>query len=368
MTLDIPWWTVEMAGQESEFLAEVIASGYINEGLIATRFENLISEKMDQAKVTLCTSGTSAIFLALRALGVGRDSTVIVPNLTFIATANAVQLAGANVKLVDIKEDTLTIDEELLTEEFTQGVSAIIAVHVSGRSAISKKLLDICQERSIFLVEDAAEAFGSLDPVSQKPLGTIGDLGILSFSPNKVVTSGQGGAVVTHSALWSEKVRSLKDQGRLTRGTGGDDWHEKEGYNFKFTNLQAAVGLAQMFKLEERLAHLRGTFEIYSEGLSGLLNGKLLDFDVKNGEVPLWPELMVEKRDQIEKSFLKNGIGFRNFWHPLSKQAGFLTDRSDLKVSSEITPKLLWLPSAFSLSDSNIKDVSRVIRETLTEN
>ena len=367
MTLDIPWWTVEMAGKESEYLEDVIASGYINEGEFATRFENEISKKMDLAKITLCSNGTSAIFLALRALGIGKGSTVIVPNLTFIATANAVRLAGANVKLIDIKEHSLTIDEELLTEEFTQGVSAIIAVHVSGRSAISKKLLEICHARGIFLVEDAAEAFGSLDPLSQKPLGTIGDLGILSFSPNKVVTSGQGGAVVTSSALWSEKVRSLKDQGRLRRGTGGDDWHEKEGYNFKITNLQAAVGLAQMFKLEERLTHLKKTYEIYAEGLSDLLHGKLFNFDIKSGEVPLWPELKVSRRDELEQAFLEEGVGFRNFWHPLSKQAGYLTSRTDLKVSTQLTPKLLWLPSAFSLSRSNIEDVSDVIRKTLKE-
>ena len=356
-----------MAGKESEYLSDVIASGYINEGEFAARLENEISEKMDLAKVTLCTNGTSAIFLALRALGIGIGSTVIVPNLTFIATANAVQLAGANVKLVDIKEDTLTIDEELLTEEFTEGVSAIIVVHVSGMSAISKKLLDICHQRGIFLVEDAAEAFGSLDPLSQKPLGTIGDLGILSFSPNKVVTSGQGGAVVTKSTLWNEKVRSLKDQGRLKRGTGGDDWHEKEGYNFKFTNLQAAVGLAQMLKLEERLTHLKKTYEVYANELSGILNGKLLNFDIKNGEVPLWPELKVSNRGRLERAFLESRIEFRNFWHPLSKQEGYLTDRSDLKVSTTMTPKLLWLPSAFSLTQSDIKDVSRVIRETLRD-
>ena len=365
MTREIPWWTVEMAGRESEYLADVIASGYINEGEFAIRFENEISEKMDRAKVTLCTNGTSAIFLALRALGIGKGSTVIVPNLTFIATANAVRLAGANVKLIDIKEHSLTIDEELLTEEFTQGVSAIIAVHVSGRSAISKKLLDICHTRGIFLVEDAAEAFGSLDPLSQKPLGTIGDLGILSFSPNKVVTSGQGGAVVTNSTLWSEKVRSLKDQGRLKRGTGGDDWHEKEGYNFKFTNLQAAVGLAQMLKLEERLNHLRKTYEVYAHELSGLLNGILLNFDLKNGEVPLWPELKVSKRDRLEKAFLESRIGFRNFWHPLSKQPGYLTNRADLPVSTQLTPNLLWLPSAFDLSKSDIKSVCNIIHQAL---
>lgn len=354
-----------MAGKESEYLEQVIASGYINEGEYATRLEFEVSKKMDFANVTLCTNGTSAIFLALRALGIGNGSTVIVPNLTFIATANAVQLAGATVKLIDIKEHSLTIDEELLTEEFTEGVSAIIAVHVSGRSAITKKLLDICEARGIFLVEDAAEAFGSLEPLSQKPLGTIGDLGILSLSPNKVVTSGQGGAVVTKSSLWNEKVRALKDQGRKQRGTGGDDWHEKEGYNFKFTNLQAAVGLAQMLKLEERLTHLRETYELYETELPGLRNGKLLNFDIVKGEVPLWPELMVSNRVLLENALRSEGVGFRNFWHPLSKQPGFLTNRPDLRVSLQISPKLLWLPSAFNLSKSNIKKVSKIIRQTL---
>ena len=365
MTLEIPWWTVEMAGRELEYLKEVIDSGYINEGEVANRLESEISRKMDLAHITLCTSGTSAIFLALRALGIGHGSTVIVPNLTFIATANAVRLAGATVKLVDVKEGTLTIDEELLTEEFTNGVSAIIAVHVSGRSAISDKLIDVCDTRGIFLVEDAAEAFGSTDPKRQKPLGTIGDIGILSFSPNKVVTSGQGGAVVTKSDLWNEKVRALKDQGRSKRGTGGDDWHQEEGYNFKFTNLQAAVGLAQMLKLESRLNHLRKTYEIYETELSGLQNGKLLSFDVQNGEVPLWPELIVSVRVSLEKALQGAGVGFRNFWHPLSKQPGFLTNRSDLQVSLQQSPKLMWLPSAFDLSESNIKSVSKIIRETL---
>jgi perosamine synthetase len=368
MTPDIPWWTVEMAGKELDYLNEVISSGYINEGEFATRLEFEVSKKMDFANITLCTNGTSAIFLALRALGIGNGATVIVPNLTFIATANAVRLAGANVKLIDIKEHSLTIDEELLTEEFTEGVSAIIAVHVSGRSAITKKLLEICEARGIYLVEDAAEAFGSKDPLSQKPLGTIGDLGILSFSPNKVVTSGQGGAVVTRSTEWDEKVRALKDQGRLRRGTGGDDWHEKEGYNFKITNLQAAVGLAQMVKLEERVTHLRATYKLYQTELQDLRNGELLNFDIENGEVPLWPELKVAKRVLLERTLLREGVGFRNFWHPLSMQPGFLTNRPDLPISLQVSPKLMWLPSAFNLSKSDVKKVCQLICQSLNNN
>ena len=171
--------------------------------------------------------------------GVGDE--VIVPDVTFIATANAVTLTGASPVLVDIDPRTLTLDPQRTERAITTRTKAIVPVHVSGRAADLGAIMDIAQRHGLLVVEDAAEAF--LSKHDGKCLGTFGIAGCFSLSPNKTVTTGQGGLVVTDDDRLHVRLRELKDQGRPVRGTGGDDAHDSVGFNFKFTNLQAAIGL-----------------------------------------------------------------------------------------------------------------------------
>src|SRR4051812_47387476 len=219
----IPWWHPQMSGGEEARVADVIRSNYLNDGDVTTAFEDRIAGLFGAAHAVATTSGTTAIFLALAAAGVGQGDEVIVPDVTFIATANAVRLAGATPVLVDIDPKTLNIDPDRVRDAMTPRTKAIVPVHVSGRSADMPSLMAIAAAHGLAVVEDAAEAL--LSEARGRKLGTIGTAGCLSFSPNKTITTGQGGMVLTNDAAFAGRLRALKDHGRPVRGTGGNDEH-----------------------------------------------------------------------------------------------------------------------------------------------
>ncbi len=221
-----------------------------NEGILTREFEKIISKVLEVKYVTATTSGTIAIFLALKALKIGYNDEVIIPNLTFAATANAVKLAGAKPILVDINEQNLLIDTNKIKKKINKKTKAIIAVHVSGRGSNIIKLKKISKKYKINLIEDAAEAFYS--KYKNKPLGSFGEIGCFSFSPPKIFTTGQGGAIVTNNLKLHKEIVKLKNQGRVGKTDGGEDTFDSIGYNFKFTNLQSALGISQLKNLNWR--------------------------------------------------------------------------------------------------------------------
>ena len=194
-----------MTGDEYSLIKEVLDSNYINEGDTTTRFEQKVAELVGAKHAIAVTSGTIAIFLSLAALAVGPGDEVIVPDVTFIATANAVRLAGANPVLVDVDPTTLNIDPEAVKKAITARTRAVVPVHVSGRAADMPAILEIARSHNLFVVEDAAEGF--MSSLNGKFLGTIGHLGCLSFSPNKTITTGQGGMILTDNDALFARLR-----------------------------------------------------------------------------------------------------------------------------------------------------------------
>ena len=356
----IPWWRPEVGAEERDALVRVIESNYVNEGEVTAEFERRIAGLVDARHAIATTSGTSALFLALAALGVGHGDEVIVPDVTFIATANAVSLTGATPVLVDVESATLTIDPAAFDRAITQRTKAVVPVHISGRGAPMKRLLQIAAGARIAIVEDAAEALCSRH--EGQYLGTFGVAGCFSFSPNKVVTTGQGGIVVTNDDALALRLRELKDQGRPVRGTGGNDVHDTIGYNFKLTNLQAAVGLGQLQKLAQRMAHLQDIRRWYLAGLSGSAAIRLLPFDVDRGESPQWVDAVAEHRDGLVEHLSRRGIECRPFWFPLHTQRPYLRSDAEFPVSTRLMADALWLPSALSLGAREIGMVCDEIR------
>jgi perosamine synthetase len=194
-------------------------------------------------------------------------------------------------------------------------------------------------------------------------LGTFGITGCFSFSPNKIITTGQGGVIVTDDNEIHHRLRELKDQGRPVKGTGGDDIHYSRGYNFKFTNLQAALGLGQLSYLDERMERLKRTHEVYAENLQGIDAIQVLPFKVHEGELPLWTDVLVENRDDFVDYLQAKNIGCRKFWHPLHTQEPYKSSKDTFPVATELAPKALWLPSAFTLDDEDIVYISNMIRQ-----
>jgi perosamine synthetase len=355
----LSWWSPEMTGNELALLKNVIDSNFLNDGDVTEQFAQTIA-KLTGAKFGVgVTSGTTAIYLSLMALDVGHGDEVIVPNLTFIATANAVSMTGATPVLADVDPDTLNLSVKAMEAAVTSRTKAVVPVHVSGRAADIENIVDVAGESALAVVEDAAEAFCSR--FKARCLGTFGHTGCFSFSPNKIITTGQGGVIVTNDEGIFRRLRELKDQGRPVRGTGGADVHDSIGFNFKLTNLQAAVGLAQLEKLSSRMERVRRTYSIYRDELIGTNGIRILPFNIEAGEQPQWIDALADHRDQLDKFLAKHGVGCRRFWFPLHTQKPYLCNEKKFPASTRLGKEAIWLPSAFQMADEDVRSVCRLI-------
>jgi perosamine synthetase len=355
----IAWWQPELGEEEVARVIAVVRSNYINDGDVTDQFAQTVAELSGAQFGVGVTSGTAAIYLSLMARGVRQGDEVIVPDLTFIATANAVTMTGATPVLVDIDPTTLNIDVKALEAAITSRTKAVVPVHVSGRAADIQKIVELATKRGMAVVEDAAEGFCSRS--NNRCLGTFGDAGCFSFSPAKMITTGQGGVIVTDNEEMFHRLRELKDQGRPVRGTGGADIHDSLGFNFKLTNLQAAVGLAQLEKLSQRMERVRRTYSIYRDELSGTNGIRILPFKIEAGEQPQWVDALAERRDKLDDFLAKNGAGCRRFWFPLHTQKPYLRDEKDFPNATRLAKNAIWLPSAFQMTDDDVRSVCRLI-------
>jgi perosamine synthetase len=350
-----------MVGTELPLVKAVLESNYINDGEVTQEFEQRIARLVGAKHGIAVTSGTAAIYLSLVAVGVGHGDEVIVPDITFIATANAAAMAGATVVLVDVEPGTLNMSVSALEAAITSKTKAVVPVHVSGRGADMENILRVCAQRDIAVVEDAAEALCSKQ--KGRGLGTFGRAGCFSFSPNKTITTGQGGVIVTEDDQLAQRLRQLKDQGRPVRGTGGDDEHPNLGFNFKLTNLQAAVGLGQLEKLSMRLERIKNTYKMYRDELADVAGICILPFDIENGEQPQWVDALAARRDELDAFLSKNGAGCRRFWFPLHTQKPYLRADRAFPSSTRLSKEALWLPSAFQMRDEDVIQVCHLIRQ-----
>ena len=359
----INWWTPKFGSKELVNLKMVLDNGYVNEGPVTQALEVKIKNLMGVKHAIFSSNGTSSIFLALKAHDIGVGDFVAVPNVTFIATANAVSLTGAIPVLIDVYSDTLGIDMmDLIEKNKVYKLKAVIPVHVSGRSSLGRLDREVLKTWKICIIEDAAEAFASKNPLTGKYLGTEFDVGTFSFSPNKIITSGQGGLIVTNNDIIAKAIRQLKDQGREHRGSGGDDDHPIIGYNFKFSDLQAAVLDAQMDEIEQRRGHLINVYKLYSENIIKNQDSYLLKFDISNGEFPLWPEFRTRNVKKLLSILHQKGIAYRKFWFPLHSQKAYKSK----DISSEFktfTSDLIWLPSNFDLDEEDIKHICSILND-----
>jgi perosamine synthetase len=356
----IDFWVPQFGPEEKALVADVIDSGFLNDGDVTSRFERQIAELLGCKHVIATTSGTAAIFLALASAGIEAGDEVLVPDVTFIATANAVSLTGAKPVLVDVDPANLNLDPAAAERAITPRTKAIVPVHVSGRAADISAILEIAKRHGLVVIEDAAEAF--LSKHRGKCLGTFGTAGCFSLSPNKTITTGQGGLIATNDDQLHVRLRELKDQGRPARGTGGDDTHNSIGYNFKFTNLQAAIGLAQLKDLPRRVDRMRSIHRGYRDGLLGVGGISVIPFHVEQGELPQWTDVLVDQRDALYDHLVSQGIRGRRYWHPIHTQAPYRMPSQQFPNSSKQIPHALWLPSAFTLSDDDIAAVCAEIQ------
>ena len=358
---NIPWWKPQVGSvAERNYINKALDDNYINEGKLVEEFEKNIAKLVKAKYAIATTSCTAGIFLALKAMGIGYGDEVIVPDITFIATANAVDLTGAKPILVDVFPDTLNINTDAIKKAITPKTKAIVPVHVTGRGANMEEISKIAREHKLHVVEDAAEALMSKQ--KNKYLGTFGNAGCFSFSPNKTITTGQGGMIVTNDENICNRLKMLKDQGRPTRGTGGDDRHDIIGYNFKMTDLQAAVGLGQLNFLQTRIERMRRNHQLYQENLKDVKEIFIYKTNLAEAELPQWTDVRLEKRDELAQFLKEKNIDTRKYWFPLHQQLAYKLSDDNFPNSVKVSPRSLWLPSAFTLKDADIKRVCENIK------
>lgn len=358
--MKIPWLLPQVGKKEKILVNKVLESRYLNDGKFTRIFEERVCKLLNCKYALAVTNGTSAMYLSLKALGIGQGDEVIVPDLTFIATANAVKMCGADVVLVDVGSQKLTMDPEAFKKAITKKTKAVIPVHVSGRAANMEAILKIAHGNNIYVVEDAAEAF--ISKHKRKYLGTFGKTGCFSFSSAKIVTSGQGGLIVTDDKNLYIKLKMLKDQGRAIQGSGGDDIHTTVGYNFKWTDIQAAVILGQLENIEQRIEKRIKQYILYKKYLKDIDNISIFEFDVSHGEVPLWTDGIFVSRDKLYIFLNGKNIDCRRFWFPIHTQNPYKLPDNKFPNSTDLSPKVLWLPSGMDMKDKEVEIVSNQVK------
>lgn len=360
------WWSPVMTGTELDLITEAINNNYINEGPKTQELQQQIADTLSVKHALLVTSGTTAIYLALRALGIGYGDEVLVPDITFIATANAVSATGARPVLCEVNIPDSSFDINFALRHVNDKTKAIIPVHVSGRNLISKQLVDFAKQNNLFIVEDAAEALHSGKP--KEFLGTLGDVGCFSLSPNKLITTGQGGILVTNNSEIYDAARRYKNQGRDHIGSGFREIHLTTGENMRFTDLQAAVGLAQWPSLKDRASKQRKMGKIYQSVLSGSKNLKLCSFDIDNQQTPLWFDVLVDDRESFSDWMLKHKFQVRPYWYPISTQKPYHDQTGRTPKAKYISEHAVWLPSSMILTDEQINLAAQLTLEYVKNN
>lgn len=354
----IPLIQPDFNKQEENELVDVIRSTWIAEGPKTKRFEDMAARFLGVRYAVAVPNGTLAIALACMVLGLGNKDEVIIPALTMAGTANGVILAGGKPVLADISKDNLAIDPNKVREKITKRTRAILVVHINGRAAPMDKLMKLARKEGLMVIEDAAQAFGS--KLKRKYLGSLGDLACFSFSVPKIVTTGQGGMVVTNKKSIYKKLVRFKDQGRTVRGA---DIHDSLGLNLRFTDLQAAIGISQMKKLRRNILKKKRIYKKYREQLARLEGVEFIETDLRE-ITPWFMDILVRKRGKLSRFLLSKGIEVREFYPPMNKHKAYRDYDGfwgKYPNATLVSRRGLWLPSGVSLKDNQIRRISGLI-------
>lgn len=345
----IPLSVPNIGNEEIEYVTNALQTGWVSSaGPYVDQFEKKISEYVHSLGAVSCQNGTAGLHIALKLCGVEYADEVIVPTLTFIASVNPVKYLGAEPIFMDCDDD-LNMDlfklEEYLANNCEQSdkglinkrskrvIKAIVITHIFGNMTDMEKLMKIAKEYKLYVIEDAAEAIGTYCTVGKyegRYAGTIGDVGVYSFNGNKIITTGGGGMIVSNDMLLLKRAKHLVTQAKT------DELkyiHDEIGYNYRMTNMQAAMGLAQLEKLESFIQKKKENYEIYKEGIQKIEHLKLLDFNEFIRPNYWFYSVFVENsypysRDELIASLLLKHIQSRPVWGLIHEQEPYKNSES----------------------------------------
>lgn len=364
----IPVCSPEIREKEVEYVAQCVRSGWISSiGECVTAFEEKFARYCGCKFGVATNSGTSALHLALASLDLKRGDEVIIPTFTMIATPNAVTYTGAKPVLVDAEPDTWNMDVSELEEKISRRTKAIIPVHTYGHPVDMNPLLEIAKEHDLYVIEDAAEAHGA--EYFGKRTGGLGDIGCFSFYANKIITTGEGGMLVTDNREVAEKAKWL--EAHAFGRHGRHFYHEALGFNYRMSALQASLGLAQLERIDEFVSRRRSNAKLYNSLLSSLEHRVTLPPEASWAKNVYWMySILIEEgfglsRNELMEKLGQQGIETRTFFYPIHVQPIYaaLFDPIGYPVAASLSEKGVNLPSGNSLTPSEIEQVCECIME-----
>lgn len=361
MTYKYPVYRPSLTGNEKAYVNQCLDSTWISSrGEFVTQFENSFSDYIGVKHSTSVTSGTTAMHLAMIVLGIGLNDEVIVPTLTYIASVNPIRYVGATPVFVDSDPKTWQIDPNDIEKRITSRTKAIVVVHLYGLPCDMEVIGQIAQKYGLFVIEDCAEAFGSC--YHDRHVGCFGDIAAFSFFGNKTITCGEGGMVSTNDDTLYDRCLHYKGQGLAKYR---EYWHDVVGYNFRMTNVAAAIGLAQLEQADLFIEKKRCIAQWYFEHLNGLP----IEFHWEQKETKhTWWMFSILTQDQTSRDSLRthltnNGIETRPLFFPVHTMPMYAEKYERHPIAENLSWRGINLPSYPSLMESDVKTICRTIRE-----
>lgn len=359
MNNKIPQFQPFLDNSEYEAIKDCFDNNWITEGPKSKEFVERLCKLIDVKYAVLASNGTLSLYMALKAIDINAGDEVIVPNFTFIASANAVNMCGAKPVFVDIKDD-LHIDLDKCEKVLTERTKAIMPVHIYGMACDMDKVLQFAKKHKLKVIEDAAQAIGI--KWNNQHAGTFGDVGSFSFFADKTITTGEGGLVVTNNEDVYKKLLYIRNQGRLDRGSF---IHPEIGYNFRMTDIQSAIGLAQINKLQAIIDKKQQILETYKACLNEKYN--IITPPKQSNHIPFRVCITVSGgSDGLMKYMSENNIETRTFFYPLHKQPcfkDFTNHNQTFEVSERMYNEGVCLPSFVGIQTKQIEYVCEKVNQ-----
>jgi perosamine synthetase len=359
----IPVAEPDLKGNELEYVTDCVVTEWISSlGKYVREFEGAMAQVCESEYAVSACNGTAALHLALAVLDIGPGDEVLVPSLTFVATANAVIYTGAKPIFVDSEPNYWQMDPTLLEDLITERTKAIIPVDLYGHPVDMDAIMAVARRHDLYVIEDAAEAHGA--EYKGRACGSLGDMGCFSFYGNKVITTGEGGMLVMDDDTWYERAMFLRDHAMSSTERY---YHPEIGFNYRLTNIQAALGLAQLERLEDFVRIKRRNAALYAEGLKGV-SGITLPPEADWAKSIYWMySILVEddyplSRDELMTALREREVDTRPFFHPIhTMPCHAASPREHLPVAEELARRGINLPSSTKLTEEEIAYVCEQI-------
>lgn len=366
MNKPIPVNTPLLSGNELKYVTECILTGWISsEGPFIAEFEKQFANYIGRKYAIAVANGSAALDIAVQALGISKDDEVIMPTFTIISPAQSVVRAGGKPVLVDSLSDTWNMDISQIEEKINEKTKAILVVHIYGLPADMNPIFDLCQKYNLKLIEDAAEMHGQT--YYEKKCGSFGEISTFSFYPNKHITTGEGGMIVCDDEELAEKCRKLRNLAFEPKGRRFV--HYEFGWNYRMTNLQAALGLAQLEKIDDHIHRKREIGKKYSNGLCELKGFQLPLANTEYAENIYWVYGLVAETETLKEQMVQKlqqaQVGTRPFFwcmheQPVFKKMGLFLNES-YPVAEKLARNGFYIPSGLGLSDEQIEQVISIM-------